>query len=74
MIESFIVGFIGVITCFIIINFFIPKAKKIQLNKIKIYIVAFLIGVIVNLITEAVGFDNWYEDKRYLTAIKMLSS
>ena len=74
MIESVIVGSISAITCFIIINCFIPKVKKIQLNKIKIYIVAFFIGFIVNLITEVVGFDNWYEDKRYLTAIKMLSS
>ena len=74
MIESFIVGFIGVITCFIIINFFIPKVKKLQLNKIKTYIIAFLIGVIVNLITETFNFESWYKDKRYLTAIKMLSS
>jgi hypothetical protein len=74
MIESVIVGSISAITCFIIINCFIPKVKKIQLNKIKIYIVAFFIGFIINLITEVVGFDNWYEDKRYLTAIKMLSS
>jgi len=74
MIESLIVGFISIITCYIIINFFIPKAKKVELNKIKTYIVAFLIGIIVHLVTETIGLNNWYEKKRYLTAIKMLSS
>ena len=74
MIEAIIVGFISVITCYIIINFFIPKEKKIQINKLKIYLIAFSIGLIVHLITEMVGFNNWYEKKRYLTTIKMLSS
>jgi hypothetical protein len=74
MIEAIIVGFISVITCYIIINFFIPKEKKIQINKIKIYLIAFTIGLTVHLITEMCGFNNWYEKKRYLTAIKMLSS
>ena len=74
MIEAIIVGFISVITCYIIINFFIPKEKKIQINKLKIYLIAFSIGLIVHLITEIVGFNNWYEKKRYLTTIKMLSS
>ena len=38
MIESLIVGFISIITCYIIINFFIPKAKKVELNKINLAI------------------------------------
>jgi len=74
MIDYFIVGFISVFTCYIIVNFIISPVQKIGLNKMKTYILAFIIGLVVHLITEICGFSEMYKSKRYLTAIKMLSS
>ena len=74
MIDYFIVGFISVITCYIIINVFVSPSQKIGLNQMNTYMLAFVIGLCVHLIIEMCGLSNWYNQKRYLTAIKMLSS
>ena len=74
MIDYFIVGFVSVITCYIIINVFLPPVQKVKLNRMKTYMLAFILGLCVHLITEICGLSNWYKSKRYLTAIKMLSS
>jgi hypothetical protein len=74
MIDYIIIGFICVITSFIIINFIISKTKRLELNNIKIYIIAFIIGVVVHFITEYCEISKWYTNKRHLTAIKMLST
>ncbi len=74
MIDYFIVGFISIITCYIIVNFFISSPQKIELNNIKTYILAFVIGLTVHLVCTIYNVDSWYNNKRYLTAIKMLST
>jgi hypothetical protein len=73
MIDYLIVGFISVIVCYLIINILISSTQKIQLNNIKTYIVAFIIGLTVHLVCTLCNIDSWYDDKKYLTAIKMLS-
>lgn len=74
MIDYFIVGFTSIIVCYIIVNFFIDKTQKVQLNNVRTYILAFIIGLTVHLVCTICDIDSWYNNKRYLTAIKMLSS
>ena len=73
--EYILNGCISVIISFLIINIFITnKEKKKNLNNIKTYIITFTIGVIVHGIIEYFKINEWYCDKRCMTAIKLLSS
>ena len=74
MSDYIMVGLTTVITCYIIIRIFVPPEQKIELDQMNTYILAFIIGVVVHFITEMYGLSDWYKSKRYLTAIKMLSS
>ena len=74
MSDCIIVGLISIVVCYIIIHIFVSPVQKLELNNQTTYIIAFIIGVIVHIITEMYGLSNWYKSKRYLTAIKMLSS
>ena len=73
MIDYIIVGLIGVVTAYIIINVIIPPEKKIELNNIRTYLIVLLIGLIVHSICEYIELSNIYEHKHFLTTIKMLS-
>ena len=73
MSDSIIVGLAGVIFAFIIINTILPIEKKVHIDKTRNYLIIFLIGIIVTMITESINLKGMYNTKQFQTAIKMLS-
>ena len=75
MINTIEVGLIGVVVALFIINVLIRnKHKRRELNTITNYIIIFFIGVIVHTLVIYFEVDQWYTDKRNLTAVRMLAS
>ncbi len=68
-----IIGCISVIGASMAINIFLDEEDKKKYNKLKTYIIFFIIGIITHLFTQTINLDAIYCNKKCQLRIKNLS-
>jgi H+/Cl- antiporter ClcA len=64
IISYIIIGFIAMVIGIICINVVLEKEQRDKYNKIKNYLLFFIIGIIIHIFTQMTNLDKLYCDKQ----------
>ena len=64
IISYFVIGLISLIIGIVCINVILEKEQRDKYNKIKTYLLLFLIGIIIHIIVQMTNLDQLYCDKQ----------